>query len=86
MIYTTNWIERLNRCYKRTLSMRGAMPSASSILFLLGSVAMEMTKTTYSYPVSLFRDWKSTFNSRTSVPPLHSSCNRAKESPLLLEE
>ena len=27
MLYTTNWIERLNRCYKRTLSMRGAMPS-----------------------------------------------------------
>ena len=63
-IYTTNWIERLNRCYKRTLSMRGAMPSVSSVLFLLDSVAMEMTKTTYSYPVSLFMDWTSTSKNR----------------------
>lgn len=85
MIYTTNWIERLNRCYKRTLSMRGAMPSASSVLFLLGSVAMEMTKTTYSYPVSLFEDWTST-KKKASTPSLHSSSNGAKESPLLLEE
>ena len=26
MIYTTNWIKRLNRLYKRTLKMRGALP------------------------------------------------------------
>lgn len=25
MIYTTNWIERLNRDYKRVINMRGAM-------------------------------------------------------------
>ena len=41
MIYSTNWIERLNRDYKRVLKMRGAMPSAESVLFLMGSVAME---------------------------------------------
>ena len=35
MLYTTNWIERLNRSYKRTLSMRGAMPNAASVLFYL---------------------------------------------------
>ena len=40
MIYTTNWIERLNRSYKRTLRMRSSMPSPQSVLFLLGSVAM----------------------------------------------
>ena len=67
MIYTTNWIKRLNRSYKRTLSMRGAMPSASSVLFLLGSVAMEMTKTTYFYSVSLFEDWTST-KKKASTP------------------
>ncbi|MCI7390000.1 transposase [Butyricimonas virosa] len=27
MIYTTNWIERLNRDYKRVINMRGAMPN-----------------------------------------------------------
>ena len=76
MLYTTNWIERLNRCYKRTLSMRGAMPSASSVLFLLGSVAMQMNKTTYSYPVSVFKDWSHDL-------AVHSSSFRAKESPSL---
>src|SRR5690606_27642699 len=31
MIYTTNWIERLNRNYKRTLRMRTSMPSPESV-------------------------------------------------------
>lgn len=39
MIYTTNWIERLNRDYKRVLRMRSAMPNPESVVFLLGSVA-----------------------------------------------
>ncbi len=39
MIYTTNWIERLNRDYKRVLKMRSAMPDPESVIFLLGSVA-----------------------------------------------
>lgn len=56
MIYTTNWIERLNRDYKRVLKMRGAMPSPESILFLMGSVAMEKEYKSYSYPVTVFRD------------------------------
>ena len=36
-IYTTNWIERLNRKYKRTIKMRAAMPSSQSVLFLLAN-------------------------------------------------
>ena len=56
MIYSTNWIERLNRNYKRVLKMRGAMPSANSVLFLMGSTAMEMGENCYSYTVSSFRD------------------------------
>jgi putative transposase len=56
MIYTTNWIERLNKDYKRTLKMRGAMPSSKSVLFLIGSVAMERTAVCYSYPIVAFRD------------------------------
>ena len=36
MIYSTNWVERLNRCYKRTLLMRGAMPSPASVVLSLG--------------------------------------------------
>ena len=56
MIYSTNWIERLNRDYKRVLKMRGAMPSAESVLFLMGSVAMEIGEGCYSYTVSVFKD------------------------------
>ncbi|QBO57188.1 IS256 family transposase [Chryseobacterium salivictor] len=55
-IYTTNWIERLNRDYKRVLKMRGAMSSPESILFLMGSVAMEKEYKSYSYPVTTFRE------------------------------
>lgn len=40
MIYTTNWIERLNRDYKRTTRMRGALPNADATILLLGYVAM----------------------------------------------
>jgi transposase-like protein len=52
MIYTTNWIERLNRNYKRTLRMRSSMPSPESVLFLLASVAnrrAEYTKPIYQF-------------------------------------
>jgi len=40
MLYTTNWIERLNRDYKRTIRMRGALPNIEATLLLLGYVAM----------------------------------------------
>ncbi len=40
MIYTTNWIERLNRDYKRVTKMRGALPNPEATLLLLGRVAM----------------------------------------------
>ena len=57
-IYTTNWIERLNRKYKRTINMRTSMPSEKSIIFLLAAVAMEQTKTTYSRKTYQFKSWK----------------------------
>jgi len=49
MIYTTNWIERLNRDYKRTTRMRGALPNPSATMLLLGYVAMN--KKAYSRKV-----------------------------------
>ena len=58
MIYSTNWVERLNRCYKRTLLMRGAMPSPTSVVYLLGSVAKEKTEGTYARRLPYFREWK----------------------------
>lgn len=41
MIYTTNWIERLNRDFRRVTRMRTAMPGEESVLTLMGSVAMD---------------------------------------------
>jgi putative transposase len=40
MLYTTNWIERLNRDYKRVTKMRGALPNGEATLLLLGAVGM----------------------------------------------
>ena len=41
MIYTTNWIERLNRDFRRVTRMRTAMPNEDSVLTLMGSLAMD---------------------------------------------
>ena len=41
MIYTTNWIERINRDFRRVTRMRTAMPNEESVLTLMGSVAMD---------------------------------------------
>ena len=59
MIYSTNWVERLNRCYKRTLLMRGAMPSPASVVYLLGSVAKEKTEGMYARRLPFFGNGKS---------------------------
>jgi putative transposase len=55
MIYTTNWIERLNKSFRRTLKMRNALPTPQSAITLLGFVAMEMEEKTYSYPITNFK-------------------------------
>ncbi|WP_068545814.1 IS256 family transposase [Thalassotalea crassostreae] len=54
MIYTTNWIERLNKSFKRTLKIRNSMPSVDSVLTLLSKVAIDMNNTTYRYPIGRF--------------------------------
>jgi transposase-like protein len=52
MIYTTNWIERLNRNYKRTLRMRSSMPSPESVIFLIASVASRRSE--FNTPIYQF--------------------------------
>ncbi len=59
MIYTTNWIERLNRNYKRVLRMRSSMPSPESVLFLLGSVSMKRKE--FNHPILAFSYDKNLF-------------------------
>ena len=48
MIYTNNWIERLNKDFRRTLKMRNSMPSPESVLTLLSKVAMDKNNATYT--------------------------------------
>jgi len=55
MIYTTNWIERLNKSFRRTLKMRNALPNPNAVITLLGFVAIEMQEGTYSYPITNFK-------------------------------
>ena len=50
MIYTTNWIERLNKDYKRTTKMRGALPYPEATILLLGYVAMNRNAYTRKVP------------------------------------
>lgn len=55
MIYTTNWIERLNKSFRRTLKMRNALPNPKAAITLMGYVAMEKGDNTYSYPITNFK-------------------------------
>ena len=55
MIYTTNWIERLNKSFRRTLKMRNALLNPKAAITLMGFVAMEMEEKTYSYPITNFK-------------------------------
>jgi putative transposase len=41
MIYTTHWIERLNRDFRRVTKMRTAIPNEEFVITLMGSVAMD---------------------------------------------
>lgn len=55
MIYTTNWIERLNKSFRKTLKVRGSLPSIESALVLLSKTALDMGNGTYSYKVVNFK-------------------------------
>ena len=55
MIYTTNWIERLNKSFRKTLKVRGSLPSIESALVLMTKVAIDMGHGTYSYKISSFK-------------------------------
>lgn len=71
IIYTTNWIERLNRKYKRTIKMRTSMPSSQAVIFLLAAVAMEETQTKYSKKLYQFKEWKQQIENK--------QCNRKEQ-------
>lgn len=54
MIYTTNWIERLNKSIRRTEKIRNSFPSPDSALNFIVACIMDVERKTYSYPVTSF--------------------------------
>ena len=64
-------MERLNRSYKRTLRLRRILHSAEAVIFLLGSLAKEMTEITYAGRLPYFQDWsiKSMNNNSNNTKP-----------------
>ena len=41
MIYTMNWVERLQKDFHRVTRMRCAMPNEESVILLMGKTAMD---------------------------------------------
>jgi len=55
MIYTTNWIERLNKSVRKTTKNRNSMPSPESVMTLIVATCIDRENATYlKYPVTAF--------------------------------
>ncbi len=54
MIYTTNWIERLNKEVRKVTKNRNSFPNEDSAMTLVWMKLMEMESKVYSYPVTAF--------------------------------
>jgi transposase-like protein len=54
MIYTTNWIERLNKSIRRTIKIRNSFPNPESAINLICSSLIEFEENVYKYPVTSF--------------------------------
>ncbi len=59
MIYTTNWIERLQKDFRRVTRMRGALPDENSVIVLMGRTAMD--KESYHRVIPRIREDKVLF-------------------------
>ena len=59
MIYTTNWIERLQKDFRRVTRMRGAMPDEDSVIVLMGKTAMD--KESYARVIPRIREDETLF-------------------------
>ncbi len=62
MIYTTNWIERLNREIRRTQRFRCSFPNAESALNLICARLLDFEEKVYKYPITAFAGVKNELN------------------------
>lgn len=59
MIYTTNWVERLNRTIRRTQKIRASFPSPQSAMDLISACLIDEEEKFYMrYPLTKFLDVK----------------------------
>ena len=64
MIYTTNWIENLNKQFRRVLKIRNSMPTEESLLLLITKVAMDRSIKYNKYPIYNFKFDKKLFDEK----------------------
>jgi len=63
MIYTTNWIERLNKTIRRTTKIRNSFPNVESALNLICAIIIDKEESNYGkYPVTAFSNIKDTLD------------------------
>jgi len=55
MIYTTNWIERLNKSFRRSTKIRNALPNPEAEFLLLSKVAEDQQDSASGYPIYNFK-------------------------------
>ena len=75
MIYTTNWIERLQKDFRRVTRMRGALPDENSVLVLMGRTAMD--KESYHRVIPRIREDKTLFSDEEPTKGEQASRNGA---------
>lgn len=51
MIYTTNWVEWLNKSFRRSTKIRNALPSPDAALLLLSKVAVDQEESKFGCPI-----------------------------------
>ena len=54
MIYTTNWIERLNKEIRKVVKNKNSFPDENSALMLIWSKIIDFEEKTYKYPITSF--------------------------------
>ena len=64
MIYTTNWIERLNKGIKRTTRIRSSFPSSDSAQNLICAYLIDFEQSVYKYPVTSFAKVQDILNNK----------------------
>ncbi len=61
MIYTSNWVENLNKQFRKVLKNRNSMPSEESLLLLVVGIVMDKSENYKRYKISRFKFDKKLF-------------------------